>query len=144
MYYFILKNMAEKFRPIPREIAGRRAQRPESRFRQPRIVESDEEDDLEALVRDACLGTKIGVDVGRVLLKISEFLDDEALVLLHQCVKQRVLSDLRKFVENVGERRSTYTAVCRTINEELLNDQAVIDWVKVELQLGIGTLPKKP
>lgn len=136
--------MGERFRPGLRDLTGRRAQRPESRFRQPRIVESDEEDDLEALVRDACSGENTGVDVGQVLLKITEFLDDEALELLHQCVQQRVLSDLRNFVENIGKRRSAYMTVCRTINEELLNDQAVIDWGKVELQLGIVTSPKKP
>jgi len=136
--------MAERFRPNPKELAGGRAVRPDSRFRKPRIIERGQEEDLETLVNEACLEEKTGVDIGKVLLKITEFLDDEALDILYHCVKQRALSDLRKFVDNIGKKRKAYAAVCRTINEELLNDQAKIDWEKIQLQLGMSPLSEKP
>lgn len=140
LFYF--KNMTERFRPSPKDIAGRRALRPDSKFRQPRIIEVGKED-LEILVREACLGKKTGVDVGQVLLKMSEFLDDEALDFFHQCVQKRQLPAIRRIIEFFGKRRSALTATCHTINKQLLNDQAEIDWEKLQLQLGISPPPKK-
>lgn len=135
--------MSEGFKPSIRELAGGRAQRPESRFRQTRIVAEDEEDSLDKLVKNASSETETKVDIGIVLVRISEFLDDDALGLLHHFVRIRSLTAIRKLIDNIGKNKPAYAAACRAINQDLLSDQSVIDWGKVQLQLGITTTPKK-